>query len=355
MFRLLALLQLTRAALAFTAIADAWTVLLLYALPDPSPVSRYPAHGFWVVVAKMLLMSIVSAGLYGFGMSLNDLMDMRHDRIFARWRPLPSGRIRPRTAIVIAILLLMLSFSAAAGIGAIDMAFTPVAEAVFIPWSVVFAMATAVLIVFYDATAKYLGGLGLVTLGAIRALHCLIGNPKTPLLFLSMFLLTHVIVVSLIAYQMEGKRPRLKRVDWIVAIAGVLLGNVLALVYMFYRHTFSMNIAWMLLGPLGALLSYTLWAIIYVRLRRTYSTRKKGERLMLMGLFWLFIYDASILFANGQSLAGIAVTVLLICAILSFFGLRWLGRWIALPEMRYRRERGNSPGPAPAPGTSQKE
>lgn len=347
MFRLLALLQLTRAALAFTAIADAWTVLLLFA--DVPPASHYVAHGFGIMVLKMLLMSVVSAGLYGFGMSLNDLMDMRRDRIFAHWRPLPSGRIHPRTAIVFCVLLLMLSFAAAAALGAIDMAWA--SERQYIPWSVIFAFATAILIVFYDATAKYLGGLGLVTLGAIRALHCLIGNPKTPLLFLSMFLLTHVIVVSLIAYQMEGKRPRLRRSDWIVGIVGVLVGNAAALIYMVCRGTFSMDLWPMLMGPGCAMALYATWALIYLHMRRdTYTTRKKGERLMLMGLFWLFLYDAGILFANGQILAGIAVTVLLICAILSFFGLRWVGRWIAQPKLRYRRDQGSAPSAAePAP------
>ncbi len=341
MFRLLALLQLTRAALAFTAIADAWTVLLLYAgSPEHSPVSKY---GFWIVVLKMLLMSVVSTGLYGFGMCLNDLMDIRRDRIFAPRRPLPSGRIQPRTAIVICIMLLMLSFVAAATMGAIDLYFEN--ERVFIPWSVIFAVATAVLIVFYDAASKYLGGLGLVTLGAIRALHCLIANPKTPLLFLSMFLLTHVIIVSFIAYRMEGKRPRLKRGDWIVGIIGVALGNGAALIYMMQRHVFMhafmMDLWPMIMGPLCAMVLYAVWSLIYLHLRRhEYTTRKKGERLMLMGLFWLFLYDAGFLFANGQILAGIAITVLMILAVLSFFGLRWLGRWMAQP-VRYRRQQVN--------------
>ena len=339
MFRLLALLQLTRAALAFTAIADAWTVLLLFAGgPEKSPVYQYGKYGFWIVVLKMLLMSIVSTGLYGFGMSLNDLMDMRRDRIFSPRRPLPSGRIRPRTAIVVCILLLMLSFAASAAMNAIDAAWAK--EPIYMPWSVIFAFATAILIIFYDATAKYLGGLGLVTLGAIRALHCLIANPKTPLLFLSMFLLTHVIIVSFIAYRMEGKRPRLKRGDWIVGIIGVVVGNAAALIYMMQRHAFTMDLWPMIMGPISAMVLYTLWALIYLRLRRdVYTTRKKGERLMLMGLFWLFLYDAGFLFANAQILAGIAITVLLILAVLSFFGLRWLGRWLALP-VRYRRQVG---------------
>ena len=102
LFRLLALLQLTRAALAFTAIADAWTVLLLR-VPD------MPAESTSWLIIKMLIIGVVSFGLYGFGMSLNDLLDARHDRIFAPRRPIPSGRIRPRTAIIVSLFLLMLS------------------------------------------------------------------------------------------------------------------------------------------------------------------------------------------------------------------------------------------------------
>ncbi len=58
MFRLLALLQLTRAALAFTAIADAWFRMpaLLYAGgPENSPVSHYGKYGFWICGAQNAL------------------------------------------------------------------------------------------------------------------------------------------------------------------------------------------------------------------------------------------------------------------------------------------------------------
>src|SRR4051812_5158585 len=203
MFRLLVLLQLTRAALAFTAIADAWTVLLLH--PAGVPQQAMP-----VIVLRMLVTCIVSFGLYGFGMVLNDLLDARRDRIFAPRRPIPSGRIKPRGAFVVALVLLMAAFLAAAFLTLLhlwdrDPTRNPIHVRDVIPYSFFLALATASLIVFYDATSKYLGGMGLVTLGAIRALHCLIGNPRTSMLFLSMILLTHVIVISTIAYRLENK------------------------------------------------------------------------------------------------------------------------------------------------------
>lgn len=318
-FRLLALLQLTRAALAFTAIADAWAILLLRppgAAAEPMPIT----------IGKMAVTGVVSFGLYAFGMSLNDLLDARRDRIFAPRRPIPSGRIPPRFAIVVSIALLIMALLAAAFLTPFHIMTIPSPHtADFIPWPLLFAALTAALIVFYDATSKYLGGLGLLTLGVIRALHCLVGNPRTPLLFLSMFLLTHVVIVSAIAYKLENKRPRLKMRDLLTIIAGLVVGNTLALLYMGGRGALNRETLPLLLGPATVAGIYMVWAAS-VLLGKQLGPRQKGERLMLFGLFWLFLYDASILLANHQALASLAITLLLICAIASFFAIRYLSR-----------------------------
>jgi 4-hydroxybenzoate polyprenyltransferase len=341
MFRLLAILQLTRAALAFTAVADAWAVLLLRRGGVP-PVGT---HDFRILISRMVVTGIVSLGLYGFGMALNDLLDARHDRIFSPRRPIPSGRVPTRTAMVVCLLLVMTSLFSAAMLSAFGLpeplrgATTASAAAIGVderlPWPFLFAMATAFLIVFYDATSKYLGGIGLLTLGAIRALHCLIGNPKTELLFLSMILLTHVVVISTIAYKLENKRPRLHGMDYVVVVGGLAVGNGLAVWRMMVKGTFSHGVGPMLIGPGIAALVYASWAV-WLLSNRNRTPRQKGERLMLMGLFWLFVYDASMLLSNGQWLASVAVILLLICAMGSFFGIRALSRAIGQQKLEYR-------------------
>lgn len=336
MFRLLALLQLTRAALAFTAIADAWTVLLLRADGE-----RAPRMGLMIV--KMLVMAVVSFGLYAFGMTLNDLLDARRDRIFAPRRPIPSGRIQPRWAVVTALVLLMSAFLASAFMTPLNLigrrpwlpGWHELTVADFIPYSFFFALATAALIVFYDATSKYLGGLGLVTLGAIRALHCLIAYPKTPVLFLSMILLSHVIIVSAIAYKLENKRPRLRRRDYVAIFAGVIVGDAAAILYMLLRHSLTPANLTMLIGPGIAVAVYGTWAMIMMANRKL-SPRQKGERLMLLGLFWLFVYDATILASNGQFLASLAITLLFLCAVASFFSIRAMNRGAFFTKIGYR-------------------
>lgn len=332
MFRLLTLLQLTRAALAFTAIADAWTVLLLR--PPGAP-----PEAMGLLIVRMIVTGIASFGLYGFGMALNDLLDARRDRVFAPRRPIPSGRIRPRSAIVVALALLMGALLAATVLTPLYIAdMETLHTRDFVPYSFLFAFATAALIVFYDAASKYLGGVGLVTLGAIRALHCLIGNPKTPLLFLSMILLTHVIVISTVGYRLENKRPRLRRRDLLTVVLGIMIGNGVAVWYMMWRHALSVESLRMLIGPGIAALVYAAWVAAVLRTKGM-TAKQKGDKIVLLGLFWLFVYDASILVSNGQYLAGVAITLLLICAILSFFGIRFLSRVMSQPRVGYRAER----------------
>ena len=77
-------------ALVFTAIADGWCGLFLW--------ERYragPSAGLAELMNgwRMAGMAMVSVGLYGFGMSLNDIIDRRRDRQISPGRPLPSGRV----------------------------------------------------------------------------------------------------------------------------------------------------------------------------------------------------------------------------------------------------------------------
>src|SRR5947207_5373001 len=108
--RLLPLLQLTRMALVFTAIADSQCELLLkLAAQQPGD----PAANPWPLGEWRLTLAIagVSVGLYGFGMSLNDIIDRRRDAQIAAARPLPSGRIGLVTAHVICFLLISLAIA----------------------------------------------------------------------------------------------------------------------------------------------------------------------------------------------------------------------------------------------------
>src|SRR5687767_6496726 len=106
--RLLTLLQLTRMALVFTAVADGLCTLLLAARQRAGPGGSLAEQ---VSAAQVLSALAVSAGLYGFGMSLNDIIDRRRDAQIAATRPLPSGRLGVRTAHLICAALMVLALA----------------------------------------------------------------------------------------------------------------------------------------------------------------------------------------------------------------------------------------------------
>src|SRR5262245_39252416 len=109
--RLLSVLQLTRMALVFTALADSLTALLLWAKWEAGSQAPY---GEYLTVWRLIAVGIISIGLYGFGMSLNDIIDRRRDRQIAAHRPLPSGRIGVIAAHVICVMLALAALIAGA-------------------------------------------------------------------------------------------------------------------------------------------------------------------------------------------------------------------------------------------------
>src|ERR1700753_4233123 len=109
--RVLPLLQLTRLALVFTAIADALCELFLQSRQQAGPSGDLAPH---VTPLRIALIVIISMCLYAFGMSLNDIVDRRRDQTLAATRPIPSGRIGLWTAHLICFLLAAISLCAGA-------------------------------------------------------------------------------------------------------------------------------------------------------------------------------------------------------------------------------------------------
>lgn len=103
------LLLLTRAPLAATAAANgALGVLVAWPAGREGPPS----------LAVALAFGLASACLYAAGMALNDWFDLARDRELYPNRPLPSGRVQPRTGALIGAGLLGTGVLLAAAFGA---------------------------------------------------------------------------------------------------------------------------------------------------------------------------------------------------------------------------------------------
>jgi 4-hydroxybenzoate polyprenyltransferase len=334
--RLFPLLQLTRLALVFTAISNSLCTLLLWTQRRTGAGEAVLEFVSWKLA---LTIAIISTGLYGFGMSLNDIIDRRRDRQLAADRPLPSGRVGLVAAHVICIGLALMAVAGGA-------AYT--LRSGQAPMPLVLVIGTAMLITFYDYAGKYLPALGILTLGLIRFFHAVIPAPAVPLLWHPLLLLNHVTILSLVAYRWEQKRPRLTRIHVRAVLAGLAGIDlvILGLGYLGWRWYFPgatfVHALWIkpeLILPLAAAAVFVVLAgVIRRRVRRL---REAGKLLMLYGLLWLIIYDAAFAAGYVGLLPAGMLLVLLPVAYGSVNVMRGWGRLISLSQRpQFRRVEG---------------
>jgi hypothetical protein len=277
---------------------------------------------------------VVSAGLYGFGMTLNDIIDRRRDRQIAADRPLPSGRIGVVFAHIICVLLGLVALMG----GVLYWQLTPQAGPGGpggLGWlSFALVIWTGLLIAFYDFAGKYLVAPGLLTLGLIRFFHATIAAPELPLLWHPLLLLNHVTIISTVAYVWEAKRPPLTKLHWWAVLGGLGVVDLLAIGVVVWHWSpphwtlAALRIRPGLLLPIVAGVGFVGLALWLVR--RSPTRREAGQRLMLYGLLWLILYDAAFVAGYVSWLAGGMLLLLLPVAYLSVHLMRWWSKLIAL-------------------------
>lgn len=321
--RLLTLLQLTRMALVFTAISNSLCALLLATRQRTPEDEEVFAHLDWHQVVAVVLISI---GLYGFGMSLNDIIDRRRDRQLAAHRPLPSGRIRVLTAHLVCVLLMGMALVAGGF-------YASHSEAGWRSFALV--VGTGLLIAFYDFAGKYLVWVGLLTLGFIRFFHATIAAPQVPVLWHPLLLFTHVALLSTVCYAWEEKRPALTRLHWVSVIGGVVGVDALALAMGLARQEQEVAgpgvaLHWGLLGPaaLAGGFVFVAWRIK----RLSPNLRQAGQTLMLAGLLWLIVYDSAFAWAYVGGAYALGLLLLLPLSYLMVLLMRWWARLVVLSQ-----------------------
>jgi 4-hydroxybenzoate polyprenyltransferase len=319
--RLLPILQLTRMALVFTALADSGCALLLYAH------QQLPADqaNIWSVVdpVRAAALVMISIGLYGFGMSLNDITDRRRDMRLASHRPLPSGRIGVVAAHVVCALLAIMAFVGAL-IYSINGPFGYLSLLIF--------GFTLTLIVFYDLAGKYLVAPGLLTLGLIRFFHAALPAPRMAVPWQPLLLLNHVTIISTIAYHWEEKRPPLTKRHWWSVFGGLFAIDVLIVgAFVWRRRTLAaLSVEPGLMLPGAAVLGFIVLAV-WTR-RRNHNPRRAGQALMLRGLLWLIVYDAAFVAGYVGWRAAAVILLLLPIAYLSVQLMRWWSQILTLSQ-----------------------
>lgn len=302
--RILDAFQLTRLSLAFGAVCELWLVTLL-TRADPRyvhlPVYHMP---LWKALGCTML---VALGLFAFAASLNDLLDMRHDRRFAPDRPLAAGRIRASSAAFLSFGALMLAIVSASVLGEVALVLTVVVSAA---------------IMFYDAVAKHIPALGIVTVGVVHALNMFIPNHTLGFTLPVWWSMSHAVAIAASVHRFEGKRPYFgtRRIlslaaAWLLCSAALLGGGAWAsqgAATAYWPQVAAgdhvttaspAGIVWPVLALVGFLL------LVRTKVAGTGADAVAAEKLRRYGAMWQAVYAAAWLLAAGMAVeaAGMAV------------------------------------------------
>ncbi|WP_439629639.1 UbiA family prenyltransferase [Gemmata sp.] len=162
--RVLAFAQLMRLPNVFTAFAD-------IALATAAGVAVLPVvpAGFW---ASVVTLALTSGCLYLAGMVWNDYFDRAEDAVARPFRPIPSGRVAVRTALLLGTALCGLGLGFAALAGATG-------EGGWSGGPLAYAVAIAAAVLIYDGGMKRTAA-GPLAMASCRFLNVLLGLSMVP-------------------------------------------------------------------------------------------------------------------------------------------------------------------------------
>ena len=271
--------------MAFGAITDLWLIVIL---------SRSHSEYHYMPVASMplwqaLLCSAVTAvGLFSFAAALNDILDAKHDRIFSPLRPVAAGTIGSAQAFLVALASLLLALAGVVAFG---------------PDALLIALMVAGGSLFYNGTAKYIPGVGLLTLGVLHAANMLIPNEQFTFTLPAWLAMTHGTAVATLMHTVQSKRPALSsRAIWLLAV-GWLGCSALIIGFGLSRSTGSY---WPestpIYGPAIPLIAIVAFiAVVHRKVSRATNTAIAAEKVARYGALWQSIYAAAWLFSWGEN------------------------------------------------------
>ena len=253
----------------------------------------------------LALSAAMAGGFHVYATALNDMLDVRHDRLFSPQRPVASGHLSLRRAAMVATGSLLIALLCCVLLGR---------------WSILFGLAMAGSLFFYNVAGKYVPGVGLLMLGVIRALCMLIVNPEAGYLWPLWLAASQTIVSGGAAYVMEGKRPSLTTGQVCVTAAGWAFGS-LAMLSWIGRHGQRMGTGedgrW--IWPTAAVVMFALLMGWWIgRGGQTFRQRRaRGRMLGRLGIQWLVLYDMSWLLGMKMFEAAAVHGGLLVLSVLS--------------------------------------
>lgn len=296
-----AYLKLIRLPNVFTALADIAAGSLIMRAASGATVWEPTA---WLAGA--------SAGLYLAGMALNDVADREEDARVRPNRPIPSGAVSLRGAVLCGVALMAGGVLAAMAAGSV---------------SIYFALFLVVTILLYDFAAKHVEVLGPVTLGLCRFFNMQMGmsydpnfapwlaNPEQWRIVYAPALAVGIYAAGLTAFSAQeetGRRLRSIVIGWLFAGGALALAGLTA------------PRLWVWL-PLGLLAAVLIWRTVV--LARD-GTPVAARNLVKTGVLGICVLDAGLIlghFGAGAWPYALGVGLLVVPALA-------IGGWLAQRE-----------------------
>jgi len=277
LIKLAPMLKLTRVTTAFGAVANLWFVILWTRfMPQELGNEQIMNQPLWVLLAGGLIAGI---GLYAFGTSLNDLLDVHRDRALGRpGSPIVDGSASIEFAVCMVAAALMLAV-----LGAM----------IFGTGALIVTLALACAILIYNVLGKFVPGLGMILLSIIYAGHMLIPDLWMRFLLPVWLVLTHAMIVAGLTQHLGRRSPPISRRAILFASVG-WLGCSLALLALAITRTQNDGL-WpsyvpitAALYPLGFVIIFAL--MIYRRYKRVGIGPILGEKISRYGAIWPALY-----------------------------------------------------------------
>ncbi len=295
--------------MAFAVIANTWFVILwTRASQDhegrPSLLIDQP---LWLLLGAAAMVGI---GLFAFGVALNDVLDLKRDRLLRPQRPLASGQMSLEQAVPLLVGTMILAVLGATAFGT---------------RAVLMTLALQAAILVFNAAGKFIPAIGLVFLGLIYGGHMLVPNLHLRFLWPVWWVMTHALIVGAVTYRMANKVPKLSRRAVVAAIVGWLFWSGV-LLYRQWKHTGGEGVwpAWVPVravawpAGLAALFVLTSWR----RVLKYGSGPRAAEKIERYGALWLSFYGCAWLVGTDHLQAAAAMLGLAAASVVGMTVLR---------------------------------
>lgn len=281
-------LKLTRVTTAFGAVANLWFVIL-WARFNPAdelaPTAISNAPLFYLLGAGLF----AGVGLYAFGTSLNDLLDVHRDRALNKQAsPIVDGSASIELAVCLVAATLMLAVLGSIAFGT---------EAILM------TLLLAVAILIFNALGKFIPGIGMLLLALIYAGHMLIPDLWMRFLLPVWLVMTHALLVAALAQQLGRRTPPISRRAALFAALGWLACSIALAALAWSRQTPGDGLwpsfvpATAVLYPLGFAALFAL--MIWRRYKKVGLGPALGEKITRYGAIWPALYACGWLAGAG--------------------------------------------------------